>query len=130
MNKVKVLVLDVIDNKGFYEAEVDNDNLKTFYDALKCDCFDITTRKIDGRYFDIFCDDVGLFADNPIPSAVDSNLQPVLVGNLIFANHDKEGRTTSLTDEEIRHIKECGLTVVDYDATPLRQWMLVGKVDY
>lgn len=130
MNKVKVLVLDVIDNKGFYETEVDNDNLKTFYDALKCDTFDITTRRIDGRYFDIFCDDIGLFADNPIPSAVDSNLQPVLVGNLIFANHDKEGYTIGLTDEEIRHIKECGLTVIDYDATPLRKWMVVGKVDF
>ena len=103
MNKARVLVLDVIGGKGFYEAECEC--LNDYYEHLKCETFDIATRKIGNKYFDIFVDDVGLFAENPIPSVVDTSLTPMLVGNCIFANHDLEGNTTSLSDDDIAVIK-------------------------
>ena len=46
-----------------------------------------------------------MFAENPIPSVVDTSLTPMLVGNCIFANHDLEGNTTSLSDDDIAVIK-------------------------
>ena len=104
MNKAKVLVLDVIGGKGFYEAECEC--LNDYYEHLKCETFDIATRKIGNKYFDIFVDDIGLFAENPIPSVVDTSLMPMLVGNCIFANHDSEGNTTSLSDDDIAIIKD------------------------
>lgn len=128
----RLLVLDVVDNEGFYEKECDD--LQDYYDALKCDCFDIATRQIveidgeSGKVFDIFCDDNGLFAENPIPSALDDNMQVALVGNLIFANHDNMGNTTSLSDEDIDFIKRNAISI--YDALRLKGWTAVINVCY
>lgn len=124
----RLLALDVIGGAGFYEVECNE--LQDYYTALKCDCFDITCRKIGDRVFDIFCDDIGLFSDNPIPSALDDNMQPCLVGNLIFAHHDLEGNTTSLSDEDIVHIKDNSICAIDYDAEPMKIWHLVHPVTY
>lgn len=127
--KARVLVLDVIGDKGLYETEVET--LQDIYEALRCDCFDIAYRKIGGRKrFDIFCDDIGLFAENPIVSALDEKMCPALVGNLLFANHDYEGETTSLSDEDIETIKNCMTTIVDFDSEPLRQWQAVFPCEY
>ena len=109
MENVRLLVLDVIGGKGLYEANI-GEKLEDFYEHLKCSCFDIAHRKIGGKWFDIFCDDEGLFKDSPIPSAIfpeefNKNHTVALVGNLIFANHDYEGNTTALSDEDINNIK-------------------------
>lgn len=110
---MKLLVLDVIDGNGLYEIEVPQEHsLDVFYENLKCDIFDIASRKIEGKWFDIFCDDCGLFVDNPITSAIVNN-QPGLVGNLIFAHHDAEGNTTGLTDEDIALIKRNTVSMVN-----------------
>lgn len=77
------------------------EELNDFYEQLECDTFDIATRQVGGKYFDIFCDDIGLFRENPVVSAVDKDGKPMLVGHLIFANHDDHGETTSLTDEDL-----------------------------
>lgn len=98
----RVLVLDVIYGKGLYEAECSN--LKDFYKELDCECFDITRRNVGGRIYDIYCDDIGTFRDDPIPSAFDRNRQPCMVGNLIFSKHDFAGDSVSLTDDDIQHI--------------------------
>ena len=105
----RVLVVDVIDKKDVHEAECNE--LTDFYKELHCDCFDIVTKKIGNKYYDVFVDDNGLFVDKPIPSMLvrplfGSTLEPSLVGNLIFANHDKEGATTSLSDEDVALIKK------------------------
>ena len=85
--------------KGFHKCECKD--LDDFYRELECGVFDIATRKIGGKYFDIFCDDIGLFKDNNPVSAVDKDLKPMLVGNLIFANHDDQGNTTSLDEDDM-----------------------------
>lgn len=126
MKKVRLLLLDVIGGTGF--REVTCGELQDYYDNLKCDCFDIAVRNIGGRYFDIFCDDVGLFVEHPIPSAVDDEFNPVLVGNLIFAHHDREGNTTGLSDDDIEFIIEHSVKVVD--ANTLNTWEVVSGVRY
>ena len=128
MNKVRLLALNVSDKKGLYEVECDNDKLQTYYDVLGCDCFDIANRYIDGKRFDIFCDDMGLFNDNPIPSALDNDLKPVLVGNLIFANHDYAGNTISLSEEDISHIRSHILHVHNFNNN--MEWDVVCPVEY
>lgn len=122
MQKARVLVLDVIGGNGLYEAEVES--LNDYYEHLKCDCFDIANRKVGDKRFDIFVDDVGLFVDKPIPSVLDRDLQPMLVGNCIFANHDYEGNTTSLSDEDIEMIKREAISVVNID-TEVDQWTVI-----
>lgn len=100
----RVLVLDV-ENNTTREVEI-SDDITTIYRELGCDVFDIANRKIGDRRFDIFCDDIGLFRDEPIVSAINADdFSPMLVGNLLFANHDSEGRTVGLTDEDVAMIR-------------------------
>jgi len=122
MQKARVLVLDVIDGNGLYETEVEN--LNDYYEHLKCECFDIANRKVGDKRFDIFVDDAGLFVDNPIPSVLDRNLQPMLVGNCIFANHDYEGNTTSLSDEDVEIIKRETISLINIDKE-VNQWTAI-----
>ena len=123
---VRLLALDVINDEGF--KEVVCGKLDDYYKYLKCDCFDITHRKVGDKYFDIFCDDMGLFRDKPIVSAVDELRQPMLVGNLIFAHHDKAGNTTSLTKEDMEYIQEHSLDLYDFDAG--KHWQAVYPLGY
>lgn len=112
MENAKVLVLSV-DKNDTYEAIIDPKNLKDFYKHLNADVFDIATRNIGGKRFDIFVDDMGLLKDDYIVSAIykDGNLG--LVGNLVFANHDSAGNTTGLSDEDIDLIKKnLGIAIV------------------
>lgn len=118
----RVLVLDV-ENNAVREAEVSED-INTIYRELGCDMFDIANRKIGDRRFDIFCDDIGLFRDKPIVSAINANdLSPMLVGNLLFANHDSEGRTVGLTDQDVAVIRDNMAMVVSSERED--PWMVV-----
>lgn len=126
MKKARCLVLDVANNK-VYEKECSQ--LQDYYDALGCDCFDIATRKVGNKYFDMFVDDIGLFRDSPIPSVLDANMQPMLVGNVVIANHDDEGNTTSLTDDDITLIKESIVEVCNVRSEPLKHWSVI-MADY
>ena len=87
-----------------YHAEVNE--LEDYYNHLECGCMDVAHRKIGGKYFDIWVDDEGLLVENPVISAVTiapddedgkPRFEPMLAGNLIIANHDAEGNTTSLS---------------------------------
>lgn len=127
--KARVLVLDVIGDKGLYETEIET--LQDIYEALRCDCFDIAYRKIGGKKrFDIFCDDMGLLKEDSIISALDERMCPALVGNLLFANHDYEGETTSLSDEDIEIIKKSVTTLIDFDSDPIKQWKAIFPCEY
>lgn len=81
--------------------------LEGYYAALNCDCIDIVTRKIDGVYYDIICDDEGLLKANPIVSALSPTRQPMLVGNLFIVKFDGNDDVRSLTDAECAHILRC-----------------------
>lgn len=100
----RLLLLDVINNET---KEVECNVLNDFYEYLQCDTFDIANREIGRKLkrFDLYIDDEGLLKDNAIVSAVDFLSQPVLVGNIIFANHDEEGNTVDLSDEDIEYIR-------------------------
>lgn len=95
----------LFNGKDFEEVEIGESDIDRFHEKLECDCFDIAYRKIDGTYYDIFCDDEGLFKDDPTITAISSQGEVMLVGNLIFANHNNEGETTSLSDDDITRIK-------------------------
>lgn len=93
--------------EAVYETEINE--LEDFYEHLECGCMDVANRKIGSKRFDIWVDDEGLLKDSPIISAVsitDGEVVPMLAGNLIIANHDLEGNTTSLSDADIKMILE------------------------
>ena len=114
---MKAYLLDV-ENKVRKAVEIDDDNhLQEYYRYLNCSIVDITSRKVGGKWFDIIADDEGLLKENPIVSALDSNNQPALVGNLLFCNYDSEtGEEVSLTDDDIEHLEKYSALAVKKDA--------------
>ena len=88
-----------------YELEVNS--YKDYYPLLECDTFDIQTRNFNGKWLDIYCDDEGLFKEDNKPAILtysDGQLVEQIVGNVFIVNHNDEGETISLTDEEIEAV--------------------------
>jgi hypothetical protein len=95
---------------GVYEdrdfgARTIPDEVEDLQKSIDCRCFDITRRKIGGTYYDIVCDDEGLFREAPVPSAVNSDGEVMLVGNLFICRH-KGSNLASLTDKDMARIAE------------------------
>ena len=101
---IKALLVDVLTGNKVERVEVDPDSLDDLYKLLVCDCIDIVTRTLNGKAFDIVCDDEGLYRDPYLVSAVGKNGFPMLVGNLLFVHHDGMGGLTGLSDEDIKDI--------------------------
>ncbi len=103
---MKSLLLDV-ENCEVTVIEIENSpELEFFYEHLTCDVIDITERRINGEYFKIVCDDEGALKNFPIVSAINSNMDPMLFGNLMFFRGDPDtGELVGLTDEDIEHIR-------------------------
>lgn len=100
---MKTVLLDVYKEKvGIGNIEA---NLDCYYRLLDCTSIDIVTRKIGGKWFDIVCDDEGLFREPQKVSAINDMGEPMLVGNLLFFHNDGEGNLTGLEDEDIEHLK-------------------------
>ncbi len=81
--------------------------LENYCRLIGCDCIEIANREIRGKRFDIICDDEGLLKAEPQVSAVNGRGEAMLVGNLIICGEaDVEGNETSLTEEDIIHIRQ------------------------
>lgn len=74
-----------------------NGDLNTYYDLLECDTIDITSIKFGDKFYDIICDDEGLFKPDNHVSICSSEGSPMIVGNIIVCNHNEEGEETSLS---------------------------------
>lgn len=63
-------------------------------------------RKIGNAYYDLWCDDEGLFPDKKYASAMlmHHEGQEILCGNVLIAKHDGEGNTIGLKKEELEEI--------------------------
>lgn len=101
---MKGYLVDV--NNGTANEVETNGSLEEYYKLLDCDCIDIVTRKIGGKYFCIVCDDEGLFVENPKISAIDSEGAPLLVGNLLVLNNGDDGDLHGLNESDIAILKK------------------------
>lgn len=101
---IKSYLVDVKNGES-YPVEIEN-TLEEFYRLIDCRYIDIVRRKIGRKYYDIICDDEGLFDSNPKISAIDNLGRVMLVGNLLITNTDEEGNTVSLTGRDISYIRK------------------------
>ena len=111
-NKTKIIKYD------FEQTTKSNLNLQRIYDMLKCDCIDVVERKFGEHYYDIYCDDEGLFKENPLPAIAtfdDGKIVEQIVGNVFICKHDGEGGMESLTQEEYREVISKTLGYFDDD---------------
>ena len=100
---MKVVYLNV-EGRGLPTVIDDEDELEVFYKLIGCRCIDIVPLKIGHKYYDVICDDEGLFKDDAIISAVDTQFRKMLVGNLIISKSDEEGELIDLSCEDIKQI--------------------------
>lgn len=99
---MKTILLNVYENSA--DVIEIADNLQAFYKRLGCRLIDIVQRKIGRRWFDVMCDDEGLFVEEPKISAIDNLGNMMFVGNLMFFRHDKEGNLKGLSEEDLNYI--------------------------
>lgn len=107
--KIKTILIDT--NCSMPIIMEIEDKLDAYYEALNCTCFDITKRRIGGKYYNIMCDDEGWFVENPIPTVIDQTNHVEIVGNIMLFNDDGQGELTSLTKEDIDNI--CHHMIID-----------------
>ena len=101
---MKGLLIDV-HNAKIQEVEVSE--LDDYYKWIGCENIDITSRKVGGRIYDIICDDEGFFHEPVLVSAVDSEQNAMLVGNLIvMGNSEGDEILHGLSNEELKHLKK------------------------
>lgn len=114
MSTVRGYFVDAINRKA--QELTAEDTLESWYKIINCDTIDITCRRIgeevDAKYFNFICDDEGLLKGFPTVTAISSDNQPMLVGNLFICNDDGEGNLTSLSDDDISIIEKNIKTVV------------------
>ena len=112
MKKIKGVL---VSNGVAKEYELEYNNYKDFYPLLNCNTFDVQSRKFNGEWLDIYCDDEGLFKTNNKPSILtfsNGELVEQIVGNAFIVAHNDEGDTISLTDEQIQKVMATITTVV------------------
>lgn len=104
-NKIlKTILLDV-ENGIVKEVEVENE-LHAFYKMLNVDMIEFTYPKVGKKEYTIMCDEEGLLKADPKPSAINERGQVQLVGNLMFFNDSPDGDLKSLSEKDIKEIKE------------------------
>lgn len=104
MQKIKVLYLNVQENKPPEVLEIEDDN-HVFYKLIGYDGMDITRRFISGKWYQIICDDCGRLRPRAKLALCDSAVENPIAGNIIITGTaDRFGELTSLTDADVEAI--------------------------
>lgn len=85
--------------------------LEDYYKHLKCRYFNIVSVNLNGTSLDVYVDEEGLLRNKAL-SAVLSDVDGQLVGNLIFARHDEEGETIDCTEDDMKLIASRRIRVI------------------
>lgn len=102
--KIKGFLIDVYNKKQAAEIEFE-DTLDNIYKILDVETIDVACLKVEGHRYDFVVDDEGLFKNDAIPSVLDGAGNVLLVGNVLVVNSNDDGDFVSLTDEEIKNLK-------------------------
>lgn len=108
MRKIKGVLITPNNGEMPKVYELEYNSYKDFYPLLDCGTFDVVSRKFDGKWLDIYCDDEGIFKDGNAPSIItvdeDERIIEQIVGNVFIVNHNDDGETISLTNDEVQKV--------------------------
>lgn len=99
---MRFFYIDVVNQE--FKAVVMEDKLQNYYNALHCDCIDITQIEVEGVEFDVICDDEGLLKENITPS-IYINDDYMIFGNVLLC-HSENGELTTILPWEISMLKQ------------------------
>ena len=78
--------------------------LEDFYRLLDCSCIEMPSRLVGGKWFDIVCDEEGLFVSGNIPTCVNTSFEESIFGNTLLV-HNNHGKTVGVTQEDFDLVK-------------------------
>lgn len=92
--------------------------LKSYKDIahlIGTDMWTTACRKFNGKHFNIYLDDLGLYREQPVITAVKTNNNERLVGNLLLTLMDGRGEDISLTDDDFKRLEDCIILLNTWD---------------
>ena len=95
---------------------------------IKCSLITISYLQIAGKYYDIIGDDEALLKAGGKVTAIDTDKNPQLVGNLVICNYDGEGGEAGLTEDDIKHIMQNIVVLTEDKAENPQKWIAVNNV--
>ena len=104
MKQIQVLTLEV-DHKNkvivLHVRFIDSDNvLSELYKIIGCDLVKVVQVEIEGKFYDVYCDEEFLLKEKPVPTLY-INAEQILCGNLVFTTCDTDAKRGSVTEEDI-----------------------------
>ena len=108
---MKMLMINVENRKV---EMVEANTLTDYYKLIGCRTIDIISRSIGNVRVEIVLDDEGCLVNAPKISAINSNGEPILFGNLLIASGKvtDDGELTELDQDEIEAIKTWYLATI------------------
>ena len=104
MKQIQVLTLEV-DHKIKaiipHVRFIDSDNvLSELYRIIGCALVEVVQVKVEGKFYDVYCDEEFLLKEKPVPTLY-LNDEQVLCGNLVFTTCDEDGKFGGVTENDI-----------------------------
>ena len=83
---------------------LDSENiLDEMYKIIGCDLVELVEIEVEGKFYDVYCDEEFLLKNNPVPTLfIDS--EQILCGNLIFTTRDEEGNAADITNDDVKKL--------------------------
>ena len=99
---------------GTFER-VEFNSYKEIGALLNTDMWTTACRKFNGKHFNIYLDDLGLYREQPVITAVKTNCSERLVGNLLLTVMDGRGGDISLTEEDFKRLEDSVILLNTWD---------------
>ncbi|MBR6012264.1 MAG: hypothetical protein IK062_00600 [Selenomonadaceae bacterium] len=103
--QVMTLEIDLKSKKILQHVrKIDSENiLDEMYKIIGCDLVELVEIEVEGKFYDVYCDEEFLLKNNPVPTLfIDS--EQILCGNLIFTTRDEEGNAADITNDDVKKL--------------------------
>lgn len=72
-------------------------------------------RRFNGKGFHIYLDDLGLYREHPVTTAVNTKYSERLVGNLLLTLTDDRGESISLSEDDFKQLEDSIILLNTWD---------------
>lgn len=89
------------------------------------DMWSTARRKFSGKMFNIYLDDIGLYSEHPVTTAVNTKYSERLVGNLLLTVMDGRGEDVSLTEDDFKLLENSIILLNTWNHTLWEQYRVL-----
>ena len=83
------------------------DDFREYQRRIGCDCITIVQRSINGKLYELVCDDEALLKSGQYPCAQNQDFDELIYGNIVIVGPaDRDGNLTSLSQDDVKNISQ------------------------